>query len=285
RAALSTIDGEENNLRPYIYRAQAEVAINRGQADSSLHYLKMAEPYLASSEREELKMLLYDTFSRYHRQFGDQTQAIRYQDMFAGVKEERSLSAKKIADELVYKLELERRKSEDNMLFAGFFIFLLISALLMVLFYLTRKRKLEKQYYLGLMERLKAGNIDFNILKEQSNGKMTDLEDPKEQLISDDTEERLLETLIKLEEEMFFLDKEVSLTKLATQFDTNPRYISYIIKKYRGKDFNNYIQHSRIHYIINRIRSDKDLLDYKLSYLADMAGFSSHSKFSSVFKT
>ncbi len=274
RAALLKIGDEENNLRPYIYRAQAEIAISRGQADSSLHYLAMAKPYLKSSEREELKMLLYETFSRYYKTFGDPTQAIKYQDLYADIKEVRSRSAKKIADALVSKLEVERQRNENNIVLAGFLVFVLISVLLMLLVHLSRKRKAEKAYYLKLVERI------------QSNGVHPDtIADTKDPSISDETEERLLAMLVQLEEEAFFLDKEISLTKLATRFGTNQRYISYIIKKYRGKDFNNYIQHSRIHYIISRIRLDRTLLDYKLSYLADMAGFSSHSKFSSVFKT
>lgn len=82
----------------------------------------------------------------------------------------------------------------------------------------------------------------------------------------------------------FFLDKEVSLEGLAIIRGTNPHYTSYIIRKYRKMDFSTYLKHMRINYIINRIRLEPELSDYKLSYLAKLAGFPNHCKFSAVFK-
>ncbi|HLV38436.1 helix-turn-helix domain-containing protein, partial [Xanthomarina sp.] len=40
----------------------------------------------------------------------------------------------------------------------------------------------------------------------------------------------------------------------------------------------------RIQYIVNKLKSDPDYLNYKISYLAEECGFSSHSKFSASFK-
>ncbi len=284
RSSLLRIDGEENNLRPYIYRAQAEVAIRKDLTDSAFHYLKLAEPYLESSHREELKMLLYDSFSRYYRKIGDSAKAIQYQDLYTAVKDIRSRSAKRIADELVSSLEAEKQRNEDNLVFTGFLFFILISVLVMLLLYLVRKRKVEKEYYRDLVDQVNDKEAMMVAQIDIPNEELMLSSEENNLMISKETEERLVKELVKLEEEAFFLDKEISLPKLANRFGTNQRYLSYIIKKYRGKDFNSYVQHSRIHYIINRIRLDRELLDYKLSYLADMSGFSSHSKFSAVFK-
>ncbi|MFD1167391.1 helix-turn-helix domain-containing protein [Sphingobacterium daejeonense] len=57
-----------------------------------------------------------------------------------------------------------------------------------------------------------------------------------------------------------------------------------IIRKYKNQHFNDYILNLRIQYIVNQLESNKIMLDYKLSFLADMSGFTSHSKFTIAFK-
>lgn len=103
-------------------------------------------------------------------------------------------------------------------------------------------------------------------------------------LISKVTEDRLVEQFQKAQEGRFFLKKGVSLQDLADLLGTNPRYVSYILNRYVGMDFNNYIQQARIEYLISCVERDPDLLNVKFSVLAEKAGFSSISKFSSVFK-
>ncbi|UZJ65660.1 AraC family transcriptional regulator [Sphingobacterium sp. KU25419] len=103
--------------------------------------------------------------------------------------------------------------------------------------------------------------------------------------ISGDTEGRLLKGFIEQEAAEFFLEKSVSLNSLALLLGSNPRYVSYIIHKYRGKDFYAYIQMKRVEYIVVILQKDCALLDYKLAHLADMSGFSNPSKFSIAFKS
>lgn len=99
------------------------------------------------------------------------------------------------------------------------------------------------------------------------------------------------ETLIMLEDklatfekEQQFLDASVSATQLANQFQTNTKYITYVIKKLYGQDFNTYINSLRILYISDLLKEDIKYRQYKISYLAEISGFSSHSKFAAVFK-
>ncbi|MFC3353480.1 helix-turn-helix domain-containing protein [Sphingobacterium zeae] len=107
---------------------------------------------------------------------------------------------------------------------------------------------------------------------------------PAEVLISKVTEDRLVEQLEKAKAARFFLKKGVNLQDLADLLGTNPRYVSYILNRYVGQDFNNYIQQARIEYLITCVERDPDLLNVKFSVLAEKFGFSSISKFSSVFK-
>lgn len=103
-------------------------------------------------------------------------------------------------------------------------------------------------------------------------------------LMSKQTEDRLLEEFEKAQKSRFFLKKGVSLNDLAEMLGTNQRYVSYILNKHAGMDFNNFVQQARVEYLISSVEKDPDLLNVKFAVLADQAGFSSISKFSSVFK-
>jgi AraC-like DNA-binding protein len=103
--------------------------------------------------------------------------------------------------------------------------------------------------------------------------------------IPKETEDLLLAKLEKFEAGKKFLTKDFSLAQLASMFDTNTKYLSEVINKYKRKNFNSYINELRINYIVERLKNDQKYLTYKVSYLAEESGFSSHSLFSAAFKT
>src|SRR5690606_4566478 len=120
----------------------------------------------------------------------------------------------------------------------------------------------------------RAVNVDF----KEENGRNTPLVLPQK------TEEDLLVKLNEFEASQDYLDKNMSFSVLVGQLGTNAKYLSHLIKNNKNKDYNTYINELRIHYIINKLKIDPDYLNYKISYLADESGFSSHSKFSANFK-
>lgn len=99
-----------------------------------------------------------------------------------------------------------------------------------------------------------------------------------------ETENTLLEALYKFEKSQLYKDKNASLSYVASYMETNTKYLSYIIKKHRQKDFTNYINQLRVDYIIEKLTTDPVYRQYKINVLADEAGFSSHSKFATIFK-
>ncbi|MNL47805.1 HTH-type transcriptional regulator ChbR [compost metagenome] len=94
----------------------------------------------------------------------------------------------------------------------------------------------------------------------------------------------ILEKLNKFEESAKFTNSKLTVASLAVMFKTNPTYLSETIKKHKEKNFNNYINDLRINYICKQILERPEFLNYKISYLAEEAGFSSHSSFTTVFK-
>lgn len=109
--------------------------------------------------------------------------------------------------------------------------------------------------------------------------------EPKKTNIPEETEKVILTKLKKFESSSKFTNKEMSLAALATHFDTNTKYLSEVINKHYDDNFNTYINRLRINYIIEKLKTDSNYLNYKISYLADQSGFSSHSSFATVFKS
>lgn len=99
-----------------------------------------------------------------------------------------------------------------------------------------------------------------------------------------ETEVELLSKLDEFEKKKKFLNNNMALNLMASQLQTNNKYLRYIVKKHRNTDFNNYINELRISYITNKLKSDSKYLQYKISYLARESGFTSHTKFTKTFK-
>lgn len=102
--------------------------------------------------------------------------------------------------------------------------------------------------------------------------------------ISDIKKQDLIKKLIEFESSEIYLEKNISLAKLSSYLNTNTKYLSHVIKIHSDRDFNNYINLLRIQYVANKLNDDSKFINYKISAMADEAGFSSHSKFTHFFK-
>ncbi len=100
-----------------------------------------------------------------------------------------------------------------------------------------------------------------------------------------ESEDQILVGLRKFESSKRFTSKDMSLGMLAAQLNTNTKYLSEVINRHKQKNFNSYINELRINYITEKIKTEPNYLNYKVSYLAEECGFSSHSTFTTVFKS
>ena len=101
--------------------------------------------------------------------------------------------------------------------------------------------------------------------------------------ISSKTEKVLLKKISDFESSRGFLNKEVNLNFLSKKFNTNTKYLSEIIKSYKNKNFNQYLNELRIDYLIDQLNTNEKVLNTKISFLASDFGFNSHSSFSTIF--
>ena len=185
-----------------------------------------------------------------------------------------------------------------------FLIILTIIILLGIVFFLVSKNKEKETIDISTHNEIieekvekvttESPNIQsdkesFEIIKKeilQSNQNDLVMEEEDSQLntnIASKTEKALLKKLELFEKNKGFIKKDVNLTSLAKQFETNTKYLSEIIKIYRQKQFNNYLNELRIRYIVDRLQKEPKYINTKISYLASDCGFTSHSTFTTIF--
>lgn len=187
----------------------------------------------------------------------------------------------------IIKEEADKRKRMHNFLMAlGIFTVL---SFVGIIFYYQRKKAKQKQLFQNIISRLEQK------LKENNNSTFISKENPlesvidttasqKDRTIPETVEKKILQKLKKFEQSEKFINPNLSLSSLASDLKTNPRYLSEIISQHYGKNFNTYINELRIEYICRNILEDSKYRKYKVGALAEISGFSSAENFSKIFK-
>ena len=158
-----------------------------------------------------------------------------------------------------------------------------IAAALIAFFLWRRNQNIFQSRYENIINQLKIEENNKRLSLKEVNNPETPVSD-KNLNINDDTINTILQKLERFEKSEKFLKKDKSLTSLASSLDTNPRYLSEIIKQYKGKNFNNYLNGLRIQYIMQILYKEPIYREYKITYLAEYCGFASREVFAIAFK-
>ena len=175
------------------------------------------------------------------------------------------LAQKKKAENL-----LNKRKYND-FIFTSVIVFLFLSVLFLIYRHIRNKR-VYRQRFDELMKKSEVAT------KLESKNIANGIED-----INQDTVAAVLKQLEKFEKDKKFLEKDLTLTKLAVAFDSNTRYISKIISHYRDKKFVDYLNDLKVDYLIILLKEDKMMRNYTNKALAEEVGFSSTQRFATAF--
>lgn len=284
-SSLQKLTNIESSLKPRVYIALGEVALKESNYKTAHQFLAMVDQYLKAENDEDLEKISYDSWSEYYKDTGNMENALYYRNKSADLLNAKIDQANILSDSLLQ--ETTSREELYRFLYilslSGIILFLVFAAY----FLLVWKRKIwihpeatdpsndiPTHLFLDATEL----SIPDKMESEKDNSKLNQIK------ISKYTETNLFRKLEKLEEEKFYLEKNVKLDQIASKMGTNSKYVSYIILKYRQMDFYEFIQKKRIEHFINLIKVSPELLDFKLAILAQKCGFSSLSKFSTSFK-
>ena len=278
RTSLASLNGIESNLIPYNYRGLAEMNLKLGQLDSAKLYLDLCKEYIQSSNRQGLKVLVYESYVKYFKQLGKFDSATYYLEVQSDITKQEEIEANKFLNQVTDSLSDQQREVRKLTVAFWWVLGAVIFVFVLIVIYFISVNKNKQNLNTRHDQYPETEDLLVLPLEQQISA------NPPNQ-IALETENRLITRLNELENKLFFLDQHVTLNSLSQLLHTNQKYTSYIIKKYKKQDFNQYIMYARINYLIALLKTKPELLNYKLSQIASLAGFSSHSKFAIAFKT
>lgn len=165
--------------------------------------------------------------------------------------------------------KLFNKRKYNDLIFTAVIVVMLLFLLLMAYRHYKIK-SLYKVRFEELMDKNKTVLKDIAIVRG--------IEEISEDRVAD-----ILHKLEKFEHDKKFLERDLNSIKLAAAFNCNPKYLSKVIKHYRGKKFVKYISDLKIDYVITLMKEDKKVRKYSNRALADLAGFTTTQKFSQSF--
>ncbi|QTV05281.1 helix-turn-helix domain-containing protein [Faecalibacter bovis] len=177
------------------------------------------------------------------------------------------------------KQEIDNQsESKSYLIFIAGFIVCFLAAIIFILFRKKREEKRKFDQILASYNKNVASKVDMIQPIEKQQSKSTN------EFISKAKEEEILEALNLFEKSKKFTDSDMTISILATELNTNIKYVSYILKNYRNCNYSQYINQNRIDYLIALLIEDPKIRKYKLDYLANLVGFSSNNRLTILFK-
>lgn len=252
---------------------------SKGDYKKALEHLKKAEEYLDlygyEVDRYSLYLILLDTY----KIINDSASAKIYEQKIKQINPKYTAEKEKFVDEVINneKSIFNSLKDWINVLYIIAAI-LIISVLILLIYIRTNQRK-QKRIFNNLIEKY---DIEISSLKNGKNENQPSTNSPL--ILNQQTELLILSKLEEFEKNHEYTNNKLTSSALAYRLETNNKYLSLILKKYRNQNFKDYLNSKRIDYISKRLIQEPELVKYKINHLADISGFSSHSHFTSVFK-
>lgn len=262
-------------------------------------YLKKAENLADSSRSLKFKKAVYSNINDYYEGTGDTFKASLYAVKYVRAYDSLTARSREFAMRNPDTPAKPNKKSTQISIVKNTAIIVLIVSLIGIVIFFKTKQKKQRSKFRNIIRTqlqmissrsesspLKAENPDFsNISVEEVDDRAGGVDKKRnESLMTSETEAKLLELLDVFEKGELYNNKNMSLSFLAAELNTNTKYLSYVINQHKSADVKTYVNRLRINYIVDKLINDEKYRQYKISILADECGFSSHSKFASIFK-
>ncbi len=284
KKALDYLDkspAQGSTLRGFIFDGMANASMLSGPIEDVETYLEMALEIARTGNNFNLQKNIYASKIEFYKDQGEHKKYIDANEEFLTlIKNEESRQATTRAS--IYEF-LEKKYTSTPAIHSNsgrlpvLWGALLLIPLIGIFLWIKFKKPLPKP-------ETKHESI---AVKESSGSKFLEKEKQdkiNKDYLSEDIMESIWRKLQELELKEYYLDSNLSLASVAAEVGVNHRYLSHTIKQKYGKDFTSYINDLRIAFIIEFLKENPQHLNYKISYLAEKAGFSSHNRFSITFK-
>ncbi|SMC70648.1 AraC family transcriptional regulator [Moheibacter sediminis] len=280
--SISFLDksGNESALEGFIYNGMGNIHLARNDNESAIKYYNLALEIAEASQFLALKEEVYQALINYYKITKDQENYVRFNEKYLKLRDEFEQAKTLSANYVVKELHSREKSAAFN-----FYTIIGISVLLIVFafgsyLYIRKKRRKDILHFNQTIQELKQRHKKT---KEQTVSK-SEQKSFEREFVPIETEQKIMDKLNGFEDSVKYLEKGYSLSMLAVELETNTKYLSHVINKNKQTDFNNYINRLKINYIVGKLHDEPIYSNYKISYLADECGFSSHSKFTTIFK-
>lgn len=280
---LEASQSSQSPLKGFIYNGFASVYTAIGDYPKALLNYQKAEEIAEASNFFTLKQEVYTSLMEFYKKTDNQ-KYIEYNERNVKLTKDDEYNRKIIADDLIKTLHKKQSINQSNYKKSTYIIIgICICIVLLTIGIYFYRRKQDYKKFKNFIDKNAAATLneenDQEVLKA-----VTAKKDTSREYMSEATENSILNGLQELKKSHYYLNKDISLNSVAAELNINQRYLSYVINKHKAKDFASYINELRINYIIDQLKNDENYLKYKISYLADQCGFSSHSRFTITFK-
>lgn len=163
-------------------------------------------------------------------------------------------------------------------------VLLILCAVIIILlgcmmFYRNRKQKQIQEKYNELLIKIEDEKSSEQITVTEA----LKFDERKNIQLDQNIVEKLLKDISAFEKNEGFLERGLTLKKLAENFKTNTSYLSQVINEYKESNFSVYINVLRINYATQKIYHDKEWRKYSIEHVASASGFSNRQSFSNIF--
>lgn len=263
----------ETIIKGFIYSGLGQIFLINNDKKEAFEFLSKALDVALASNLQELNTEVFLAMARYYKQVGDIENYTLYNEKYLDVINSKSKKEREFANKVVAKTD----KKLEEAIFSRDAVVMTTAVILVVGatgFYFYRRRRIKGTPLVQKpIEEIKTSNDDY-----------TDDEETSREYMPKDTSDRILAELETLEQQDFYLNSDVSLSVLASTLNVNSRYVSYVINKHKGLGFNSYVNEIRVRHSMADLENNPELRSYKIAYLAEKYGFSSHSKYTAAFK-
>ncbi|KFF25328.1 response regulator transcription factor [Chryseobacterium vrystaatense] len=268
-------------------------------------YYFLTEDYVTASEILEkglskienlpynsLKAKIYESLSKNYFALHDDEKYHEYNKLYTELRTRLDSSKKEGIRYIVKLVEINQSKNlefrtqkelKKISIISSVFLIIITGLLLCFMILKSTRKDLKKQLDFFEKQKIQEKTKTGSLSKEVPSAHKATEKDPNK--ISKEKENEILQKLEEWEKEQRYLDKSMTLSMLSSQMGVNTKYLSEVINSSKGKNFNGYINELRINHIALLLRTDPAYLNYKVSYLAEYSGFSSHSAFTTVFRS
>ncbi|MFV8271490.1 AraC family transcriptional regulator [Flavobacterium sp. GT2N3] len=241
--------------------------------EKALPYLKkideafQKQKYIRPHLREAYEILI-----DYYQQRNDKELELYYVSTLVKVdqvllKDYKYLSGKIIKEYDTKKL-FQRQKNIEQ------YLTIVVSIMTVIIAVLMHRHYKNKRLFEELMNRKPETHQSLVI---NNTNKETELD------INPEVVAAILKNLEKFERNKKYLEKDMTLAKMASILNTNMKYASKIIARYRNKGTVDYISHLKIDHIIELLKIENKYRNYTNKALGEESGFGSTQIFTRAF--